>query len=1209
MSIDLKPHNVEAYDKVKENFTRSNRVAVIHPTGTGKSYLALKMLEENKRKSAVYIAPTNAILHNVKKTIFDSGMDMKDFPNLKRITYTKLANLSDQEIENLASEIIVLDEFHHCGAPEWGAGVDRLLDVSTDANILGLSATPIRYNDGYRDMAEELFDGNVASEMTLEEAIEREILPGATYVSALYSYTDELENMQEQIEQIHDEDNKNKAQRLFNELKGKLDDNTQNLPELLSSHMTNKSGKYIVFCKNIEDMRQKIEESKNIFNQVNTNITTYDVASDRTLEKNEDTLKSFENDNNQETLKLLFAVDMLNEGYHINDLDGVVMMRPTFSPTIFVQQLGRALSAGVDKDKAPVILDLVDNFDSCKIIEDFCERMKQYKNDNDIKENKSDEKSKLSIFDTTKEFREIANKINDLSKKKKISIEQKIEIFERFKETGEELTGKTVFEGYPIGEWGISIRATINSGNATYTAEIREKLDSLGVLERQIEATIDERIQFIVDWNNKYPKAKLAKGKTIPEEILREYSNSGEEYNELLKEYQKANRYFTYVIDRYYRGKLTEEQKQIVRNSNINKKFGYSDEINNLAEQYRINPEKITYIIDKYGDMESFKEAYKNGQLDENDEKVLKDNLRRTVSIDGIENKNLDKLQTYIMGDTSFTIYDSDSLMEILETLTPRLQELVKMRFGLVDGEIKTINEVASELNVTGERIRQIEAKALRNLKYRSRENKRILYDDLLKQAEVLNTNEVDANITNSIFDSNVIFYCDEEYSHIPANIDKSKIIDLILSEREKYNGKTGSNKTMLIENMGFSVGAYSKLKRSGINTIYELSKLTEDELIKNTLLRPKEVEEVLLKIEPFRSDEDLIKDLEYRISKIKSSTITIEDATDNGFENIENLTIEEMGFSVRTYNCLKRYGINTGKQLKSLPREKLLEIRNLGKSSLQEVENKLDGVSKEGKSKKIVEVNCLEDLGLPAQTYGALKKANINFSELLNMSNFDIEDIAGIGKIGARTIKRKIELIKTREKLPELESKLKQLKSSKRKDEITIESEEAINNGSQSKDSEEQKLDTQIFFDLTNKEYAKLEDLGFDTMHKLVNTSKDELNRLFARITPRAKEKILKGIQKVKEEQIIANHTTNVEEVEDLQIESRKDDSNSIVQSINEQPSKENNELEELRKHKMELQKQVMALESQVTAAKELLASYEKIIESKELNNGQVQE
>lgn len=48
MSIQLKEHNAEAYQRVKEGFESSSRVAVIHPTGTGKSFIALKFLEENK---------------------------------------------------------------------------------------------------------------------------------------------------------------------------------------------------------------------------------------------------------------------------------------------------------------------------------------------------------------------------------------------------------------------------------------------------------------------------------------------------------------------------------------------------------------------------------------------------------------------------------------------------------------------------------------------------------------------------------------------------------------------------------------------------------------------------------------------------------------------------------------------------------------------------------------------------------------------------------------------------------------------------------------------------------------------------------------------------------------------------------------------------------------------------------------------------------
>lgn len=188
MPITLMPHNIEAYGKVNEDIEKNNKTAVIQPTGTGKMYIGLKYVEDNKEKKAIYIAPSNAILHDVKKNIFAEGMTMQDFPNLKRITYQKLVTLSDEEIEKLEADIIIVDEFHHCGAPVWGKGVERLIERNPNAKILGFSATPIRYNDGLRDMADEMFENNVASEMTLEEAIDRGILPGATYVSTLYSY-------------------------------------------------------------------------------------------------------------------------------------------------------------------------------------------------------------------------------------------------------------------------------------------------------------------------------------------------------------------------------------------------------------------------------------------------------------------------------------------------------------------------------------------------------------------------------------------------------------------------------------------------------------------------------------------------------------------------------------------------------------------------------------------------------------------------------------------------------------------------------------------------------------------------------------------------------------------------------------------------------------------------------------------------------------
>ncbi len=65
-----------------------------------------------------------------------------------------------------------------------------------------------------------------------------------------------------------------------------------------------------------------------------------------------------------------------------------------------------------------------------------------------------------------------------------------------------------------------------------------------------------------------------------------------------------------------------------------------------------------------------------------------------------------------------------EQLMEVLQTLTPREQKVLKLRFGLEDGRQRTLEEVGREFNVTRERIRQIEAKALRKLRHPSRSKK-----------------------------------------------------------------------------------------------------------------------------------------------------------------------------------------------------------------------------------------------------------------------------------------------------------------------------------------------------------------------------------------------------------------------------------------------------------------------------------------------------
>ena len=370
MAVELYKHNAYAYEQIEEKLKTSNRTCVIHPTGSGKSFIAIKWLYENRNRNCLFLTSQKPIIDQIIRHIESCGLTLNDFPNLKFDLYQ---NITEQVAKTYSTDCIVLDEFHRCGAPEWGKGLDVLLNNNSNAKVLGFSATPIRYLDDCRNMTEELFDNNIASQITLVEAVAKGILPLPTYINALYSFDEDIQRIQKKINRLASESDRKLFQEKFDSAK-RLLEKSEGLEKVFSKNITKSNGRFIVFCRDVEHMNRMIEESKNWFESVNDNIDIYSVISTNKDFDNRNSIESFETSNNDH-LKLLFCVNMLNEGLHVNNIDGVIMLRPTISPIIYLQQLGRALSVG--HNEHPLIFDIVNNSLGIKDIDKFYEQVKR----------------------------------------------------------------------------------------------------------------------------------------------------------------------------------------------------------------------------------------------------------------------------------------------------------------------------------------------------------------------------------------------------------------------------------------------------------------------------------------------------------------------------------------------------------------------------------------------------------------------------------------------------------------------------------------------------------------------------------------------------------------------------------------------------------------------------------------------------------------
>ena len=340
----------EAVEKL--NFFRKNnqsKALCIAATGSGKTYLAAIDIKNFKAKRALFIVHRENILIKAKES-FENIISNKSCGlytgNKKELEkdyiFATIQTLSSN-YENFSQkefDYIVVDEAHHISANSY----EKVIEYFKPSFLLGLTATPNRSD---KKSIYDIFDENIACDIRLNDALENSLITPFHY----YGISD--------IESIdYSEIDLSKIDLLAKLLM--VNRRVDFIIEKMNFYgFSGNKRKALAFCVSKEHAFYMSEE----FNKRGV-VSTY-LTSNDSIEKREKIIKELEDD--KCSLQVIFSVDIFNEGIDIPSINTVLMLRPTNSAIIFVQQLGRGLRKS-DKKEFLTLLDFIGNHKKAYLI-------------------------------------------------------------------------------------------------------------------------------------------------------------------------------------------------------------------------------------------------------------------------------------------------------------------------------------------------------------------------------------------------------------------------------------------------------------------------------------------------------------------------------------------------------------------------------------------------------------------------------------------------------------------------------------------------------------------------------------------------------------------------------------------------------------------------------------------------------------------------
>lgn len=346
----LKPNSMQVefinrLEKIRKD--GEGKALLISATGTGKTYASAFAMREEKQNRVLFLVHREQIARQALNSYRNVFGDTKTFGLLSGTKKDFEADYLFSTMQTMAKtdimerfdpeefDTIIIDEVHRAGAESY----QKIMQYFQPRFWLGMTASPDR-TDGFDIYG--LFDHNIAYEIRLQKALEENLLCPFHY----FGITDiEIDG------EVFDDSSK-------------LRDFSRLVSDQRVDYILEKANYYghsgervkgLIFCSRKEECRELSAK----FNERGYR-TTF-LSGEDTQDDREDAINRLVEDGHPDQLDYIFTVDIFNEGVDIPEINQVIMLRPTESPIVFIQQLGRGLRKASDKEYV-VILDFIGNY-------------------------------------------------------------------------------------------------------------------------------------------------------------------------------------------------------------------------------------------------------------------------------------------------------------------------------------------------------------------------------------------------------------------------------------------------------------------------------------------------------------------------------------------------------------------------------------------------------------------------------------------------------------------------------------------------------------------------------------------------------------------------------------------------------------------------------------------------------------------------------